>query len=425
MKNVLLPAFAAAGLVTAAWGQDGGERASGYPAMDSSLKAFNPAVSAIIDGLFYHENSEEGMAHLKEEVAGFGHAHGGGDEHHHAHGFENGFNLRHLELQFSASVDHLFKATAIAAIAEEGAELEVAEVETTSLPWGMAVKAGKFFSGFGYINEQHAHQWDFTDQPLIYELTLGSHGLNDKGVQLSWLAPTPFYLLFGVEAFQGENEKMYAMVDADELPDHNGPRLGVGWMKLAPFQLGQSELQLGLFGASGYHQEEHDGNTDGTMDHWLDGLNSFWGGDLVYKYDALKPYGAGDLIVQAEYMFRRSDLEVKQHDLNPGVVGRNRVSEQDGFYAQAVYGFMPRLRAGLRYEMVGLHNDVRKPNGVSESHGSSWRAGAMVDFRASEFSQIRFQLNKGEYETEEGAQDAWEAYVQLTVSLGAHGAHKF
>ncbi|MBN2684132.1 MAG: hypothetical protein JXR40_02530 [Pontiellaceae bacterium] len=411
MKRFIVPSLVAAGLLTHAY------------ADESSLKAFNPAVSVIVDTLYYADSSSEGLPHIKEEMSGFGHVHAGGEEHH--HGFEEGFNLRHLELQFSAEVDSWFKASAIAAVSEHGAEMETAEIQTTGLPWGLQAKAGKFFSDFGYINARHSHEWDFTDQPLIYEVTLGSHGLNEKGVQLSWLAPTPFYLLVGAEVFQGENERMFSRVETDELPSTDGPGLGVGWIKYAPNLPGNHACQLGLFGANGNHQEEHDGNGDGTADHWLDGDTSFWGFDAVYKYDSVKPYGQGDLTLQAEYLRRKMDLSVEQHDLNAALVGRSKINEQDGFYAQAVYGFLPRWRGGIRFDMAGLTNSEDLPTGIHNDYGESRRVSGMIDFSPSEFSRIRFQVGNGDYETAQGTENAWEASLQFVISLGAHGAHKF
>ncbi|QBG48835.1 zinc-regulated TonB-dependent outer membrane receptor [Verrucomicrobia bacterium S94] len=402
---------------------------SGITFNDSTgaLRAFNPAVSATIDMFYYNENSDEGLSHMKEEVAGFGgHSHDE-DEHDHDHGYENGFNLRHLELTFYAEVDNYFRAQAIAAISEEGAEMEEAWAETTGLPWGLQAKAGKFFSNFGYINAQHSHQWDFTDQPLIYELTLGSHGLNDKGVQVSWLAPTPFYLLFGAEVFQGDNENMYVQEEADELPENDGPRLGVGWVKIAPFQFDNSELQFGLFGASGSHQEIHEEEVGGIdYDYFYDGDNMFFGGDVVYKYSSGKAYGQGDAVVQAEYFYRDKDLDLKDSDAPGAPIGSALTGAQDGYYIQGTYGFLPRWRAGLRWDQVGLTNEEQEPGEAKEEFGDSWRASAMVDFRPSEFSQIRFQVNNGDYDLgDEGTENVWEAFVQLTFSLGAHGAHSF
>jgi hypothetical protein len=413
----LLVALLAPGLV--------GAQSLPTPASGRGFQSFNPDISAIVD-LFYHQDdADEGISHLTEELAGFGHTHGDGEEGHHHHGVEDGFNLRHVELQFSADVDPYFKGSTIAAVDLDGAELETAEIETTGLPYGLKARGGKFFSDFGYINAQHSHQWDFADQPLIYQLALGPHGLNDKGAQVSWLAPTPFYLLAGVEAFQGDNEAMFAYHGEEPLPTHDGPRVGVGWLKAGPNLPGNHAVQFGAFGASGSHQEAHDGDGDGAEDHWLDGDSAFWGGDCVYKYNAPLPYGQGDFVLQGEYFNRRKDLELVGHDLAPALVGNRRVDEQDGYYVQAVYGFLPRWRGGLRWDQVGLTNTSDTPDGASASYGASYRSGAMIDFTPSEFSRLRLQVNRGSYETGEGREDATEVYLQCMISLGAHGAHKF
>jgi hypothetical protein len=393
--------------------------------MRTAAQSMNPEVSAIIDTYAHADNAHGGIGHVTGEMAGFGHSHGGDGHEHHHHGVEEGINLRHVELMLAAEIDPYFKGSVIAAVDTDGAELETAEIETTALPWGLKLRGGKFYSDFGYINAKHSHEWDFVDQPLVHQLLLGGHGLNDKGLQLSWLAPTPFYLLAGAEVFQGDNDLMFAYHGDAPLPGHDGPRLGVGWLKFGPSLAGNHGLQFGLFAATGKHQEEHDGNGDGTNDHWLDGDSTFWGGDVVYKYNANQPYGQGDLTVQAEYFRRRKDLDLVAHDLAPALVGNDRIDTQDGYYVQAIYGILPRWRAGLRWEQVGLTNDTKLPSGARDSFGSSWRLGPMVDWSLSEFSRLRLQANRGCYETEDGREDVNEIMLQWTVSLGAHGAHKF
>lgn len=391
-------------------------------ALDRAVNSFNPDLSLVVDMFYHHDDSDEGISHVLEELSGFGHAHAGEE---HDHDIDEGFNLRHVELQLSASVDPYFKASAIAAVSEEGAELETAEMETTGLPGGFKLRGGKFYSDFGYLNAQHSHQWDFSDQPLIYNLTLGEHGLNEKGLQLSWLAPTPFYLLAGVEAFQGENELLFAYDGEDPLPQHDGPRVGVGWIKAGPDLPGNHALQFGVSGATGTKQEAHDGDEDGTADHWLDGDSTLWGVDVVYKYNSPQAYGQGDFTLQGEYLNRHQDLRMVQNDLAPELAGGQRLDDQDGYYLQAVYGFLPRWRAGVRWEQVGLTNQSDLPDGTSARPGSSSRAGVMVDFTPSEFSRIRVQANRGSYETDEGREDVTEIYLQWMISIGAHAAHKF
>lgn len=398
---------------------------SATPVAVGKPQSFNPDLSVILDMFYHADDSDEGISHVMEEMSGFRHSHGG-EEHHH-HGVENGFNLRHVELQASATADPYFKGSAIVAVSEESAELETAELETTGLPYGLKLRGGKFFSDFGYLNSQHSHQWDFVDQPMIYKLCLGDHGLNDKGVQLSWLAPTPFTLLAGAEAFQGEgeSEQTFNYIGEDPLPTHDGPRTGVAWLKIAPNLPGSHALQFGGFAAAGKHQEAHDGDGDGEEDHWLNGDSSFWGGDVVYKYNAPYAYGQGDFVLQGEHFSRRRALDVLGHELAPDLIGHTRTDDQDGYYVQAVYGFLPLWRGGLRWEQTGLINETEFPDGSLETYGSSSRAGVMVDFTPSEFSRVRLQVNQGTYETADGKQNIAEVYLQWMLSLGAHGAHKF
>lgn len=392
--------------------------------LGGDLAALNPQIAAVIDLNAHYDNSDEGISHTLEEVDGFGHAHGGGDEHEHD-AIENGFNLRHVELSFSASIDPYFEGYTIAAVDADGAELEEAVIQTTALPGGFKLKGGKFFSGFGRINSVHAHAWDFVDAPLVQTLLFGEHGLNEKGVQLSWLAPTPFQALFGIEALQGENEKLFASVEDGPLTKRDGPRTFVGWAKFAPVLDGPHAAQFGLSLGRGRHQEAHDGDSDGTNDHWLDGYSTFWGSDFVYKYDDPRPLGEGDWIVEGEYIQREKDLDVVQHDLDPALTGNTRLDRQDGYYLQTTYGILPRWRAGLRWEQVGLINRAELPNGTVTDYDPSSRLSAMVDFSPSEFSRLRLQVSQAQYRLDGDAKDVVEVYLQWVITLGSHGAHRF
>ena len=406
----------------------------------AAVQSLNPDVSVIIDTFYHNDDSKEGIQHVFGEIAGFGHSHGDDNDHGHEHAhLEDGFNLRHLELYLSADVDPYLKGWAIGAISEEDAELEEAVIQTTCLPGGLQLQGGKFFSNFSRINAQHSHEWDFVDPPLANQLVFGDHGLNEKGLQLSWLAPTPFQLLFGVEAFQGQNELAFQHHGEDPFDSASGPRVCLGWLKIGPNLPDSHGLELGLAGGRGVHQEEHDaldnadwfdnGNvafaSDGEADHWLDGHTTFFGADAVYKYDAARQHGAGDWTLQAGYLWRRQDLALVDHILPPAPVGENRVDTQDGYYAQAIYGFLPRWRAGLRWDQVGLINRSELPDGVRETFDDSRRLSAMLDFSPSEFSRLRLQVARGEYEVDDGNEDVWQVFIQWMISLGTHGAHRF
>jgi hypothetical protein len=377
------------------------------------VKGVDLDMSVVLDLYFYHDDTKEGMSHLRQGLSGFGHHHDDAGGHHHG-GSENGFNLRHVELGFSAEVDPYFRAWTTVAVDEDGAEFEEAVIQTTSLPYGLTLSGGKIKSGIGRLNRQHSHTWDFLDAPLVYEQLFGAHGLAEKGLQLTWLAPTPFYLLFGTEVFNGENEQSFNVGDSAALPAHDAPRLYTAFVKTGP-DLGPSHaLQVGLSGLSGRHQLVHE---DAEC---ADGDSRIFGADFVYKYDAKRAHGHGDLVLQGEYFYRDMDLDGEGDWAGLPVTAR-----QDGYYVQGLYGFLPRWRGGLRWEQVGLTNDKLTPEDGSASYDASSRLAAMLDWRLSEFSLLRAQAGRGWYETEDGRVDAWEFALQWQVTFGKHAAHDF
>ena len=211
---------------------------SGDSGQVTAGQAFNPALTVIPDGVYYNDSRDGEAGEIASGADGF-HAHGGGDGHGHSHGGAppRGFSLREVELTLSGSVDPYFEAWAIFAVADGEFEVEETYVLTRSLPAGLQVKAGKFYSGIGYVNSQHPHQWDFVDQALPWDLVFGG-AVNEVGLQLNWIPDLPVYTKIGFEAGQGDNERVSAqLADEDETPffrEVAGPRLFTGFLKVAP-----------------------------------------------------------------------------------------------------------------------------------------------------------------------------------------------
>ncbi len=149
-------------------------------AVSSSASAFNPAISLVLAGS-YADTSRD-----PEDWAIAGFMPNGGE----IGPGERSFSLGESELTIAASVDPYFSAQLTAAITgDDEIEVEEAFFRTSSLPAGLTAKGGRFFSGFGYLNEVHAHAWDFVDQPLVYQAFFGNQRSQD-GLQLKWVAPT-------------------------------------------------------------------------------------------------------------------------------------------------------------------------------------------------------------------------------------------
>ena len=159
----------------------------------SSANSFNPAVALILSGTYEQFRQDPAIP-----ATGF--AMNPNDT-----GYTHGFSLQESELGLAADIDPQYSGVATFSLAPEGGiSVENAFVQTSALGNGLNLKFGRFFSGLGYLNEQHSHVWDFVDQPLVYRVLWGNQ-YTDDGMQLKWLAPTEMFFEIGGELGRGLN----------------------------------------------------------------------------------------------------------------------------------------------------------------------------------------------------------------------------
>src|SRR5258706_2117383 len=229
------------------------------PSGGGGQNAFNPAVSVILGGR-YAQLSEDPASY---RIAGFmpaGKEMGPGPR---------GFNLGESELTLAANVDPYFFANLTTAITgDDSISVEEAYVKTIALPSGLSLKAGRFFSSLGYVNEIHSHAWDFVDQPLVYQAMLGGQ-LAQDGAQLKWVAPTDLFVELGAETgdggqfrrtrLQGNGLNGGALLAhvGDDIGDSTSWRAGLSWLNARAENRSFSDVAAGcgppavnLFGAS-------------------------------------------------------------------------------------------------------------------------------------------------------------------------------
>ncbi len=384
--------------------QQGGSSSSG-------LAAFNPAISAILNGQYANLSRDPSQWRM----AGFleGGEVGPG---------RRGFSLGESELGFSANVDPLFSGSLIFSITpEDTVSVEEAYGIFKGAPGGVVPKFGRFFSGLGYLNEQHNHVWDFIDAPLAYQAFLGGQ-YQTNGVQLTWVAPTDQFLELGAEAGNGDSFPGTAR-------NKNGAGSGVVFARVGGDVGDSHSWQAGI----SYLGTGAESRTDSATDAFgndatlaFSGRSKVWNASFVWKW---APHGDPhyrNFKLQGEYMWRREDGELGYFPIaQPDSASTaSYSSRQGGGYVQGIYQFMPLWRVGLRYDRLSPGSVDFGANGafLATSSFHPERSTAMVDWSPSEFSRVRLQF--GQAKVSPGFTDN-ELFVQYILSLGAHGAHIF
>ena len=372
-------------------------------AVRSGNAAFNPAIGVIFEGLAWDYQNDP------EEYLIPGLPLGG-----EAGPAPQGLSLGETEIDISANVDDKFTAwLTTPLVIEEGEiaiEVEEAWIETTALPAGFSARFGRFFSTIGYLNEKHAHSWDFADQPLAYQVFLGNQYIDD-GLQFRWLAPTDLFLELGGEVMRG-----------DRYPAAGANNSGFGSYTLFARTGGDVGTDHSWLAGISYLAAENSERPSGDEEDPLlfSGDTDLFMANFVWKWSPQGNWREKNFVFQFEYLHRE---EQGEYTLPGDATGLPYDVGQDGFYAQAIYQPFPRWRFGLRYDWLSIDDPGAAFEGtdLDPLGHKPERYTFMVDWSNSEFSRIRFQLAQDEATLDSETQFG----VQYIHSIGAHGAHSF
>ncbi|MBH1961185.1 MAG: carbohydrate porin [Rhodocyclales bacterium] len=384
-------------------------------AAPTQSNSFNPEMSMILMGSYNNLKQDPNAYQITGFVPTLGEVGPGA----------RGFSLGESELVLSANIDPNWRGTAILALAPEGGvNMENAYFESLGLGNGFSFKGGRFFSGIGYMNEQHSHAWDFADAPLAYKAFLGNQ-LGDDGVQVRWLAPTDLFLEFGAEVGRGR-----AFPGADN--NKNGVSQGAVFAHLGGDAGISNAWRVGLswLGSSPKDRSFDDADSTGAIaSNRFSGKSRMWVADGIWKWSPDGNSTVNNFKLQGEYFKRREDGTLASSAC--GVCAADYNSDQSGWYVQGVYQFMPHWRLGLRHDAlktgtvaIGLaNNGILSANDFPQlaAHNPK-RNTVMLDYSPSEFTRFRLQFARDKSGL--GATDN-QLFLQYIFSLGAHGAHSF
>jgi hypothetical protein len=362
---------------------------------------FNPAISLTLAGTYANLSKDPAQYRLQGLMTGDEIGPG-----------TRSFSLGESELSFSGNIDHIFSGQLTFALAPDNSVgVEEAFFQANGLANGANLKGGRFLSSIGYLNNHHAHVWDFVDAPLAYQAFLGGQYKQD-GLQAKWLAPTDAFVELGAEAGNGASypgtDRNKNGANSASVFAHVGGDIGAS----SSWRTGISYLHTE---AENRAQTELDGS-----DFFFSGRSKLWIADAIYKWAPNGNAKSTNFKLQGEYFRRRENGTLTQ----TGDTGSYSAT-QSGWYVQSVYQFMPGWRTGLRYDRLSSGTQEmgldasRFPSLASYSPS---KTSLMFDYSFSEFSRLRLQL--AEDKSRPGVTDN-EIFLQYLMSLGAHGAHSF
>lgn len=342
-----------------------------------------------------------------------------------------GFSVPNVELIISGALQPWLTAEVriVTFISHEGeteVELEEAFVRSLSLPIGMELTAGQFFTPFGRINPTHPHAWAWLDQPVINSRVFGGDGMRGQGATLAFALPVAWASRLSATMQNAHGETMASFAgEAGEtvagrpLGEHEVHAIEdlvttIGWRAGADFSPVLA-LRLGADLAYGPNAAGEDTRT------------TIAGGHVALRW-CDDPHGQlrrGDVQVLAEVIAR--DYEVDAYTDDPDGTPSNG-DETDyandtlhdlGVVVQAEIGLADQWSAGLRYEQATGDGDSVGGREADATRDDRWRLSPLITWRPMEAIRLRLQYNldHADHLEDDYAHTVW---LGLDVLLGRH-----
>jgi hypothetical protein len=325
--------------------------------------ALNPAIGMVLDADVSHRSKEGGN-----------------------------FNFRSAEIGLAASVDPFARMYGFVNGTPDGVEVDEAAAVTTSLPWNLTAKGGRFLADFGRFPKVHQHELPFVNEPLSVERMIGGETQAD-GVEVNYLFPTPFFLratLGGYNKIGEENDRI----------DNTKSR---SWSRFS--YLGRLNTYFDL---SDNHSIELGTSMAYTPSLRLagdiDGGNRILNGiDVTYRFQPLDSAVYQGLTVGSEF-FRNSERFAFD------TLAKRR--QAYGGYSYAELKLDKNWSTGFLFDYApSISSPGKKTIGYSP----------FVTWNMSEFNRLRLQFTHADDRVREDKADGGnQVFLQWTTVIGAH-----
>lgn len=336
---------------------------------------------------------------------------------------DQGLQLGHSDLTASGPLGPWLRGHVGAVFATHEGKLEKGfeevYVETTALPAGLQLRAGRFASQIGYLNQQHLHADDFSERPLLYRSFFGGHW-NDDGLRLNLTLPTSIYWMVGAEGFRGK-KLVEEIANAERKPGALTlvTKLGADLNRSHSWQLGLSYIHNRREAAvddDHGHDEDHDDHDHDDQAGHSHAHGASFSGRKTWMVDATWKWAPGG---------NNRDQQIRLTVEAARITGLNRYAtnrdKHEANAISAVWRFSPAWEVGARSDWLR----VSQPHGDHFDKGLLREQSLMLAWKPSHLQTLRLQLSRQHDAVEFENASKRSVFLQYVIALGAHGAHGF
>lgn len=329
---------------------------------------FNPAIGLVID-----------------TVASYA-EHGGGN-----------FEFRSGEIGISANVDPYVRGYAIFNGTNDGVDVEEAAIVTTSLPYNLTLKGGRFFADFGRLSKFHDHDLPFVNRPEVLDQYVGGESQAD-GVEINYLAPFDQYVTVTAGA--------YNKIGADNPQVNNAQPRALSQftylVKPATFLAINDANSVDVGATYAYTPAIDSFTTGGTAEMRNGKFRGLAGIDVTYRYIPLSQASYRGLTWGTEVLYNHETFNDGTND-EPVF----RATDAWGMYSYAEAKLTRVFYTGFLFQYLQAIDRTQNNTDSYSPYLTIW---------PSEFQRVRLQYTY--LDTPQNHESQF--FLQWTVILGSH-----
>jgi hypothetical protein len=322
------------------------------------------------------------------------------------------FNQRSVELNLAGSVDPFAKgyavinASADPVTGEATAQVEEAAIQTTSLPWNLTLKGGRFFGEFGRLSYIHDHELPFVNRPLVLDNYIGGESKTD-GVQLNYLLPTSHYVSLTAGVGDQFGDTPNNVGNFRHFNELNFWGRGSTYFDLTP----DVSLETGVSALWNPKEQDRGGvfvQPDGSI--LTERRRLVVGTDLMVRYQPLRNNQFRSLTWGTELLYSDNRYLVNPTGI-PGALVFNRDVGSFGLYSYLAYKLHRQWIVGCLFDwMENPQNNADKTSAYT----------AWITWAISHWNQLRLQYTYTTHNAISGLLDDNAIYLQWAWIIGSH-----